>query len=237
MTQFTTNATAAPAIRLEYGADDGSPQPPRRGLRVASLLALLPGLVLPFLPFECDLSPARVVGYGTLELIEGSMDETEVALWLLAMPFFLILPVVVRVTRQVFGKRSTRLGRGVAYATGAAGAAAFAGAMSALALESSQASQWGLVTGGTAALALVGWLGAAVFSRPDRLDERASVAVLGPYAVTLVFCVVAWAERHQIGWYVALAPAAAATVELIAIARSLRRRHAGAAAAAAAAPA
>src|SRR6476469_457607 len=108
MSQAAAAAADGPvpaALRLEYAAPaDGTSQQTagRRRWRVISLIALSPGLILPFLPMDCDLSAATVLWKGGQELLGGAgLDRQDWGLWLLAMPYFLIFPLFVWKVRQL----------------------------------------------------------------------------------------------------------------------------------------
>jgi hypothetical protein len=212
----------APTLRpptLAYHAGPGVD--PRRGRRwrVASLLAMLPALVVPFVPFACDAVPAVVALQAPAEWWDDqSVDVSGASVWLSSLPLVLLpLPVVLWKLRRVSHTGPASAGLRVTLLTvGAVAAAAVAGVVVLLAPS---ASGWGEVAllaaeGGTLLAA------GAIFIRLGRTgddpDARLSVALLGPYAANVVFLLVLFVEEARLGWYLSLAPAAAALAELCA---------------------
>jgi hypothetical protein len=223
------DGTMPATLRLEYASTDSAAPPAGRSRwRVMSLIALSSGLILPFLPMDCDVSAVKVVWKGGVDLLGGQgMDREGWALWFLALPYFLIYPLIVWKVRQLAGRRRPRprVFRATALTLGALGAAALLGMLTLMAWHSNRsgpsAEYWIFVVGPTVGLMLVGVLEAVLLMRPGRWDDQVTVALVGPYAVTLTVCVIAWSNGHQFGWYFALTPAAAGLVELIVITRSL----------------
>jgi hypothetical protein len=215
------------SLRLQYAeSDTPAPSADRRRWRVLSLVALSPGLVLPFLPMECDASAVEIIWAGGKALLSGwGMKVGEWGFWLLSMPFFLIYPLVAWKGMQLAGRGPTRRLRAIALALGAWGGAGLFGmlALSAWNSDGWSVEDWAYIGGATVALGLVVWLEIMLLTRPGRWGDQVTVALLGPYAVTLALCVFAFARSHDVGWYFAIAPAAVALVELVVIARSVRR--------------
>jgi len=224
-TGAVTVGPSAPTLRLEYevreeaAAAGPAPFHARTASRMIWLLALLPGLVAPFLPFACNASPAEMVWSGGEELINNGFHKSgEFALWLLAFPFFLAFPAVLWKSLRLLRRPPTRLGRQLAVAIGTAGSALF---VCVLALSSAGSLfEWTVVIVSAVGIALVVALEFALFARPGHRDDAVGVAMLGPYAMTLGFAVACWSTDHdvKIGWYVSIVPATGGLVELLLIA-------------------
>src|SRR6476620_9289190 len=115
-------AESAPqAVRLDYeNRGDpavATPVHARRGWRAVWLIALLPGLVVPFLPFACNASPAEMVWEGGAELLQTpSMNDGEFGMWLLSIAFFLAFPLALWKLLGLFRLRCPRWGRRIGLA-------------------------------------------------------------------------------------------------------------------------
>lgn len=226
MSRVTADQPMPAALKLAYAPADRSGRASgRRRWRVLSLVALSPGLILPFLPVTCDASAAEVVWNGGASLITGNgLELREWALWLLAIPYFLIFPLVYWRVLQLTGRSPTGRVRVTAFVLGGLGAVALLGMVVAAVWAAGGLSgddDWPLLCAAILALALVGVLETVLLTRPWRRDDQVTVALAGPYAIALAFCVVAWLSSHDFGWYFAISPAAAGLIELVVIAKSL----------------
>ncbi len=212
-----TKQPVPPGVRLEYGLKE-PPAPRRRRWRVASLLAMLPGLVVPFVPFACDVSPAGRA-YGAFgDLLEQGVWNCVAVLsdsipWL---SFFLAFPIVAWMTFRLRGRRSTFAGRAVCFSLGAVVGLGLIGNFARAVPEISR--PWEYVFFGSALLPLVFSVAvvSVVAARRGVTDDCVTVMLVGPYAATIVLFLVGYVENAQIGWYLSLPPAAAAIFELIA---------------------
>ena len=229
-----TNAAAPAApLRLEYqpAADAPGAQQRRRGWRVASCAAMLPGLVVPFVPFACDQTPAIIVVWVPLEWLRGEPLSDILGIWLLSLPFLLALPILLWKLRSLLRPGVPSPSERVAgLALGAAAAAAVAGWMGMLwwsSLSDRDAAELvtlAVTTGGL--LLVVGlFVRLTLGGRPDDRRAQVSVALLGPYVMTAAFCLFVWRDDAQVGWYLTLLPAAAALAELVAIGGAALRRR------------
>jgi hypothetical protein len=221
------------AIRLEYETGGGgrSPAHLRRRSRVAWLITLLPGLVVPFVPFACDASPIKMLAYGAAELVKNqSMQTGEFAMWLLSMPFFLIFPLMLWKVRRIVGRPSSRAGRRAARVMGNAATVVLIVVMALAAHESVTTQEWMLTLITSAGIALAISLEILLLMRAGARDDAVEVAMLGPYVMTLGFAVGAWFNDAKIGWYLSIVPAAGGLVELMRIAWFVWRTRARSAA-------
>jgi hypothetical protein len=226
--EFTPSAAAAApvatqAIHLEYDTGGGgggrTPAHLRRRSRVAWLVALLPGLVVPFVPFACDASPLKMLAYGTIELGKGQvMRNDEFAPWLLSMPFFLIFPLVFWKVRRTIGRPSSRVGRRAARVMGNASTAVLIVVMALAARGAASPHEWLSTVVTSAGIALAISLEILLLMRAGARDDAVEMAMLGPYVMTLGFAISAWYSEAKIGWYLSLIPLAGGLAELIATA-------------------
>jgi hypothetical protein len=218
----TTAAPVVPqAIRLEYETGGGGRTPAHllRKSRVAWLVALLPGLVVPFVPFACDASPLKMLAYGTVELVtDRSMQTGEFATWLLSMPFFLIFPLVFWKVRRIIGRPSSRAGRRAARVLGNAATLLLIVVVALAARDANPSQLWLPITATAAGLALAICLEILLLMRAGARDDAVEVAMLGPYVMTLGFSIGAWYEDAKIGCYLSMVPAVGGLAELFVIA-------------------
>jgi hypothetical protein len=219
LTSLSTSPVAPPAIRLEYAAGAGGRTPAhlRRTSRVPWLIALLPGLVAPFVPFACDASPIKMLAYGTLELAESRLMRTgEFATWLLSMPFFLIFPLVLWKVRRIMGRPSSRVGRRVARVMGNAATIVLIVVVALAARDADSSDLWLPVIATSAGVAMAICLEILLLMRAGAADDAVEVAMLGPYVMTLGVAIGTWHSEAKIGWYLSLLPAAGGLAELMA---------------------
>ena len=232
-----TNAAAPAApLRLEYQpvADAPAAQQARRRWRVASCAAMLPGLVVPFVPFACDHKPAVVAVCAPMEWMLGEPIWDSMALWLASLPLLLPIPIVAWKLREVTRAASvSRRERAAGLAVGGVGATAVAALIGVLWHTSSDLSGKELaalsILAGTLLLAAALFARLTVRGRGRDAENRVSVALLGPYLAGAAFCLFLWAGDAQAGWYLTLLPAAAALLELAGIALVAVRPAPGAA--------
>jgi hypothetical protein len=199
-------------VPLAYHADAGAAPPARAGRRWRAVMAIamLPALVVPFVNFACDVTPVEAAVLVPAEWLKGEPVGRESAvLWLASLPFFLAFPVVYWALRP--RAAAVRLALTV---LGAAGATAVCGVVVLLAPSTTNAYEVGLLAlaGGILLLAAAAFVRLAV-ARADA-DARVTLALCGPYAANAAFCLVLWPDDAQLGWFLTLAPAAAALVEV-----------------------
>lgn len=218
---MTHQPVAAP-IRLPYGTDAPAGRR-RRGPRLASLVALLPGLVVPFVPFACDSVPANAVGDAVGELLRpgSGADGGTWGAALLSLPFFLVVPLAFWKFRRLLDRPVARAERLACSAAGWVGMAAFAGFLGMAAYEGDlTAGEWALL----AASAIPPGFALAVVvlvrrQRGGAADDRRLTALLaGPYVGAVGLSLVAYVANAQLGWWLALAPVVAASGELAVVA-------------------
>jgi hypothetical protein len=214
-------AVVPQAIRLEYevGGRGRTPAHLRRRSRAVWLVALLPGLVVPFVPFACDASPLKMLAYGAVGLVkEQSLRDGEFSVWLLSMPFFLIFPLMFWKVRRVIGRPSSRAGRRVARVMGNSATVLLIVAMALVAHESVTSYEWLIILLTSMGMALAISLEILLMMRSGGRDDAAEIAMLGPYVMTLGFAIGAWYDEAKIGWYLSIVPAAGGLAEIVAIA-------------------
>lgn len=218
----------APTV-LEYqdGASPAAGERTRRRLRTASLVALLPGLVVPFVPFACDARPAEMVREAVVGIFTGSTGGGSIGGALLCLPMFLVFPLFVWRLLGVLGQPARAGMRALLAVSGAVGGLCVATCLVMIVVEQPESlspAEAAVVAG--AGLILGTALGVALrlAVRLGDPDKAVAAAVAGPYAATLVFCIVVYSTGAQIGWYLAMLPALAALCELAAATiTSLRR--------------
>jgi hypothetical protein len=218
---MTHAADHAAPLRLEYRAE-ASADTARRGWRAVSLAMLLPGLIVPFVPFACDDSPTEMVMAAGNKLLGPTpfADADELVRGLLGVSAFIAFPLVAWAVRRLRPGLPSRWLRAVLLASGALGALAVATVLGSLAadMDSSDAVEWS-VFGASAALFFLAIAVFVVLTIQRRgVEQRVTVALAGPYAAIFVLFLIAWAAGRQVGWYLALAPTAAAVGELLAAA-------------------
>jgi hypothetical protein len=215
----STVLTSVQTVRLEYEhqASGTTPVHARRGWRVLWLVVLLPGLVVPFVPFACDTSAAEMVWKGGAELIQkpSGMEAGALAMWLLAFPFFVVFSLVLWKLLRMFGARPARWAARVGLSVGTLGTLFFIASIAGAARAAATPYEWALVSGGAVGIALAVSLAIALRVRPGGRDDAVEVALLGPYVMTLLFAIACWWKEAEIDWWLALAPAAGGLVELL----------------------
>jgi hypothetical protein len=115
---------------------------------------------------------------------------------------------------------------GVFGVAGVLGGLSFATALGILLADEGElgADGWALVIGAAGLLCLTLATVVVLAIRRASADARASAALAGPYAAMLLFCIIAYRDDAEVGWYLALAPAAAALAELLVMSvRAFRR--------------
>ena len=224
---MTSDLATPQKLRLEYASGDDAANPAtyaRRSSRIAWLLMLLPGLVVPFLPFACNASPAEVAWEGAVEVVgKPGLPPSELALWLVSLPFFLALALVPSTIRRLTRMRASRAERRVGLFLGNAAALTFAVVLVLLGRTAHGLHEWAVTLSGAAAIVAVIALEIVLLLRACGRDEAGHVAMLGAYAATVGFCLFAWYDDAKIGWFVATVPFAGCVWELTAVALFLWR--------------
>lgn len=224
-----TDAAGHPApLRLEYRAEP-SPVTTRR---VASLLALLPGLVVPFVPFACGFSPTELVADAGTQLLgpEPFADADELMSGLLGLSAFIAFPLVAWALRRLWPGPPSRGCRAALFLAAAAGWFAVTVVLGSLTTDIDPADAWEWPVLGTSAALLCLAAAAVVLLTVQRrgAEQRITAALAGPYAAIFVLLLVGYAAGRQVGWYLALGPTAAAVAEVMAATAFALRRSAGA---------
>lgn len=215
-------------LHLEYRAE---PVPAvRRGWGLASLLALLPGLVVPFVPFACDVAPTRLVADAGAQL-GGSLrftDADEMVGGLLGLVAFSAFPLVLWAFRRLLRRTVSPPMRGALLTAGVCGTLAVATVLAYLAAELDSADAVELSLFGSSAAILGLSVTTVVLLTVQRrgADERVTASLAGPYAAVLVLFLVGYASFRQVGWYLAIPPTLAALAETLAAAAFALRRPA-----------
>ena len=212
-------AAGSPAVVLSYqAAGANAVTASGRRWRAASFVALLPGLVVPFVPFACDVVPAEVILECTEEFLRpaSSMSGDTIAAGLLALPCFLAFPLVIWSLLRLLCRRTPRAVAAAFGAAGAVGGLSMAGCLAMIAWEGGITGplEWGIVAGTAMLLCLTLVIVILCAARGGGRDAGVGAALAGPYAAMLLFCLVAYHTDAKLGWYLALAPAAAALGEL-----------------------
>lgn len=212
---MTETTGRQPPLLLNYRAE-ASAQPVDRRWRVVSLLAMLPALVVPFVPFACEITPVQVTVSAPAEWLSGEdLDGDDAALWLSSLPLLLAVPIVFWKLRLLAMRAPTSKAlRGTLMMLGAACAAAVAGVIVLLAARTTEWSEAALLAIPAVTLLLAGAVFVRLVAARVEHDARVSIALLGPYAANAGFCLALWSGAAQLGWYLTLAPAAAALVDL-----------------------
>jgi hypothetical protein len=189
---------------------------------------MLPGVVVPFVPFACDRSPSDQIAEAVLDL--ASVDSSPLSdlfdafVWL---PFFLAIPIVLWMIFRLLGRPSTRIGR---ITCSAIGGSIGLGLIAVLAKATPDLANlqecvvFGIVI---ILLALCAASVTVLIARRGLGDDCVGTILVGPYAVTLVLFLIAYQNEAQIGWYLSLAPAIAALGELLFISVSTLRPRGG----------
>lgn len=217
-------------LPLGYHAAPHADPHRHRKWRVASLLVMIPAIVVPFVPFACNITPAHAAVAAPAAWVGGEdLDRDDVVLWLSLLPFLLAFPICYWKVRQLVapGRRPPGSGERLALMlVGATFAVPVIGVVVLLASHADEAEEIGLVAAEAAVLLLAVGVFVRLTATGADPDARVSVALLGPYAANAAFNLVVWATAAQLGWFLTLAPAAATLAELCALAAlAIRRRR------------
>ncbi len=211
-----TDAAGHPTpFRLEYHVE--AIPPARRKWRVASLGAMLPALIVPFVPFACDATPVLVTAEGPPAPPWGSSGLQDLALWLTSLPFLLAFPIMLwKVRRLAAPCASNKSERIASIGLGATCTLTVAGMIALLAPAMANLEEAVFLTVPAVALLLGALVFVRLIARRSHVDALVSIALLTPYSANAAFSLLCWHAHAQAGWYLTVLPAAAALSEMIA---------------------
>ena len=185
----------------------------------------LPALVVPFVPFACDASPAGLLVDAPHRY--SQLDRESIMLILIALP--LVLGAAGALWRiRVLWKPATAAERIIAHTIGIIMAACAVALLVQMASDHKGMDPPAAITLGVpAALLLIALAVCIKCRRRWPLDDRALASLIGGYVpAALLALFVFWKDR-QIGWYLTIAPVLAGVIEFSLLSRftSSRFRH------------
>lgn len=213
-------------VQLDYVGPTTDVTPRRRSIWWTILA--LPTLVIPFVHFGCDYSPAGVLVGAANDARSGSWDTDRVMLYILAACLcYGALAFVWRVTGRWVARHEAARALGIS--VGAAGVVATVVMLAVFTYEiyneGAKAGEW--LAFGACAGSLLGaaWLLRAV-RRRRRRNEFVLGSLLTPFIAVGAFCLVAFFSDGKIGWYLTLFSVPVSAVELLAMAFARERQPA-----------
>lgn len=213
-------------VQLDYVGPTTDAAPRRRSIWWTILA--LPTLVIPFVHFGCDASPAGELVRAAKDARSGSWDTDRTMLAILAAGLcYGALAFVWRVAGRWVARHDAA--RALAISVGAAGVIATVVMLGVflyeMLTERAKAGEW--VTFGACVGSLLGaaWL-LRLIRRRHRRNEFVLGALLTPFIAVGVFCLIAFFSDAKIGWYLTLLSVPVSTVELLAMAFARDRQPA-----------
>jgi hypothetical protein len=177
----------------------------------------LPTLVIPFVHFGCDYSPAGVLVGAANDARSGSWDNERVMLYILAAGLcYGALAFVWRLTAR-WGARH-EAARALGISVGAAGVVATVVMLAVFLYEivrdGAKVGEWLTLGGCVAALLGAAWL-LRVIRRRRRHNEFVLGSLLTPFIAVGAFCLIAFFSDAKIGWYLTLFSVPVSAIELV----------------------
>lgn len=204
-------------VVLPYQTPTDAPTALHRRWRVASFVALLPGLIVPFVSFSCARSPTQMLIESVTDILQpaSSISTSTFTAGLLAIPFFLAIPLCAWTLLRIVRRHPPRVVAAIFGVMGVLGWLSFASVIVMGAIDGDGSLEAWALFGGAATI-LCFSLGIVVILFLKRIGhaQRVTAALAGPYAATLFFCLIGFASGREIGWYLSLTPASAALGEL-----------------------
>jgi hypothetical protein len=204
-----------PTTVLDYSDAEAAPLPPRRARRRwVWLVVSLPALVVPFVPLACDASPGSVVLKGAEAGF--SLDREDFCLVLLAIALIGGMTATLLRARVLFWRRAISAGeRLAAFVIGLIMAGCAATTIGLLGTKGPFAWEELWMLGIPALLLATGTMLWLRRRRQLRPEDAALAALLVGYVPSAGLTLLLFFKDRQIGWFLTLTCALAATIEAV----------------------
>jgi hypothetical protein len=177
----------------------------------------LPALVVPFVPFACDASPAGLLVDAPHRY--SQLDRESVMLMLIALP--LVLGAAAALWRiRVLWKPATAAERVIGHTMGIIMAACAVALIVQMATDTKRMDLPAVVVLGVpAALLLIALAACIKCRRRWTPDDAALASLIGGYVPAALLALLLFWKDRQVGWYLTLFPTAGGLIELVLLSR------------------